>query len=99
MDNGLLMDLDEVEILIARLRGLSGFIADTLDSIDTAVAKFGPGVWDSEAATAFRAAHALWAVHAREFAAGVQTAQEAMQTAHERVDRAIEANSIMFGGG
>ncbi|MFE6859922.1 WXG100 family type VII secretion target [Nocardia sp. NPDC057668] len=98
MEDGFRVDLDQLDGIVARLSALAGFITDQLDAIDTTVAGLGPGVWDSAAAQAYSEAHQIWAVKAREFAAGVGTAQEGARLAHERIQRAVDLNGRMLGG-
>ncbi|WP_227837499.1 WXG100 family type VII secretion target [Nocardia aurantia] len=92
------VDLERLDDIVARLSGLAGFITEKLDAIDNAVASFGPGVWNSDAAEAYQNAHRRWATDARDFAEGVQTAHEAARLAHEKVRRAVELNGRMLGG-
>ncbi|WP_019928521.1 WXG100 family type VII secretion target [Nocardia sp. BMG111209] len=98
MDDGLQVDLDRLDDIVARLSGLAGFITEKLDAIDHAVTNLGPTVWNSEAAAAYQDAHRRWATQAHDFADGVRTAHEAARLAHEKVRRAVELNGRMLHG-
>ena len=91
-------DIGEIELIVARLTGLAGFIGDHLDEIDRRVAAIADSGWEGRAATAYQEAHRLWASGAREFNEGVRDMSDAAKTAHESYSIALEANLKMTRG-
>lgn len=90
------VDLERLDQLIIRLSNLAGYLTEQLDLIDDKVATL-DGAWETLAANAYRDAHQLWAVGAREFGAGLADISDAARAAHNRYTRAIELNRTMFG--
>ncbi|MFR9751406.1 WXG100 family type VII secretion target [Nocardia sp. 004] len=93
------VDLDHLDHVVARLRGLAGFLADHLDEIDGRVAALHGSGWDSGAARSYAEAHRQWSAGAREFAEGVRDMSDAARKAHQRYSRAIELNRTMLRSG
>lgn len=92
------VDLERLDQLVLRLANLAGYLTEQLDLIDDKVASL-DGNWEALAAAAYRDAHTLWSVGAREFAAGMADISDATRAAHDRYTRAIEVNRQMLGGG
>lgn len=90
------VDLERLDQLVARLSSLAGYLTEQLDLIDDKVAGL-DGAWETVAASAYRDAHRLWAVGAREFGTGLADISDAARAAHDRYTRAIELNRTMFG--
>ena len=93
------VDLDDLDRLVARLSGLSGFISDHLDEIDGKVAVLTGTGWESVAAQAYSDAHQQWMTGAREFAEGVREMSDAARRAHTRYSTAADVNRQMLQGG
>jgi WXG100 family type VII secretion target len=93
------VDLDQLDQIISRLNGLSGFLQDHLDQLDRKVASLSGGGWESAAANAYTNAHTQWASSAREFADGVAELRDAVHKAHGRYSRAIDVNRRMLQSG
>lgn len=92
------VDLERLDQLIIRLANLAGHLTEQLDLIDDKVASL-DGNWEALAAPAYRDAHALWSVGAREFATGLADISDATRAAHDGYLRRIEVNRRMLGGG
>ncbi|MGW5573342.1 WXG100 family type VII secretion target [Nocardia thailandica] len=98
MDSHFGVHLDELDQLVSKLSGLSGFINDHLDEIDGKVAGLVGTGWESVAATAYQEAHKQWASGAREFTEGVQSMSNAAKAAHTAYTGAADTNSKMMRG-
>ena len=83
------VDLERLDQLVLRLSDLARYLTDQLDLIDDRVATL-DGSWETLAADAYRDAHQLWAVGAREFGTGLAEISDAARAAHDRYTRAIE---------
>ncbi|MEV6280327.1 WXG100 family type VII secretion target [Nocardia sp. NPDC051832] len=92
------VDLNHLEEIVARLSGLSGFIAEHLDEVDNRVAGLAGTGWEGVAAAAYAEAHSEWVAGAREFAEGIRNMSEAAKKAHGRYTTAISTNLKMLQG-
>ena len=92
------VDLERLDQLIIRLANLAGHLTEQLDLIDDKVASL-DGNWEALAAAAYRDAHTLWSVGAREFAAGLADISDAARAANDGYLRGIEVNRRMLEGG
>jgi WXG100 family type VII secretion target len=90
------VDLDKLDVLAGRIRGLAGFIADQLAAIDQK-AKAAEAVWTGSAAAAYNEAHAEWLAGATDINEGLTAVQEAVKHAHESYTGAVAANLRMLG--
>ncbi|MET8876666.1 WXG100 family type VII secretion target [Nocardia sp. NPDC004604] len=93
------VDLDRLDDIVARLSGLSGFVAEHLDEIDNRVTTLVGTGWEGVAAEAYAAAHREWITGAREFVESVRDMSDAAKQAHGDYTHAIELNSKMLNGG
>lgn len=90
------VDLAELDAVVSRLSGLSGFISDHLAELDRRVAAVHNGSWSGRAATAHKTAHDEWTAAAAEFVQGVTDMSFAARAAHEHYTYATTANTKMF---
>lgn len=93
------VNLEDLDRLVARLSGLSGFISDHLDDIDGKVAALTGTGWESVAAQAYSEAHQQWMTGAREFTEGVREMSDTARKAHTRYSTAADVNKQMLQGG
>ena len=93
------VDLEELDRIVARLSGLSGFLRDHLDELDRKVKTLSSGSWESAAASAYTDAHTRWLASANEFAVGVATVSDAAQQAHSRYTTAVDTNRRILQSG
>ncbi|MFD3506754.1 WXG100 family type VII secretion target [Nocardia sp. NPDC058666] len=93
------VDLDHLDVIVAKLAGLSGFINDHLDEVDDRVASLLGTGWESVAAEAYDTAHRKWAVGAREFVEGIREMSDAAKAAHGGYTNASDLNKRMLRGG
>jgi WXG100 family type VII secretion target len=90
------VDLEHLDNVAARLKGLVGFLTDHLDEVDRSVAGLHQSSWSGVAARAHVEAAAKWSTEAREFSDGAAVIQEAARLAHEAYTGAVDANTKMF---
>ncbi|WP_330257050.1 WXG100 family type VII secretion target [Nocardia sp. NBC_00565] len=93
------VNLDDLDLIVARLSGLAGFINDHLDDIEDKVAALTGTGWESVAAQAYSEAHRQWMTGAREFAEGVREISDAARKAHTKYSTAADVNKQMLQGG
>ncbi|MEU1984066.1 WXG100 family type VII secretion target [Nocardia sp. NPDC019395] len=91
MKSAFKVDLARLDQLAIRLADLATYLTEQLDQIDDKVANL-DGVWEAVAAAAYRDAHALWAVGAREFVTGMTEMSDAARDAYDSYTSAIEFN-------
>ncbi len=72
-DGSFSVNLAQLDDLVARLTGLTGFLTDTFDAIDHQVTSLHNGSWDGIAAQAYADAHQAWSSEAHEFAQALPT--------------------------
>jgi len=97
--DGFSVDLAHLDQVVARMKGLNGFLSDTFDEIDRRVkALHSSGVWDGVAARAYTEAHSKWIGEAKEFAQGVADATDAAKRVHTRYGEAVDINIKMLKG-
>jgi len=93
-------DLDELDAIMARLRGLVAFVDEQLPQIDTRVQQMhdpeGDG-WSGAAADEHARAHQQWAQGATRMRDGLARMQEAAQAAHTAYSDALAANTSTLG--
>ncbi|QIS14335.1 hypothetical protein F5544_32490 [Nocardia arthritidis] len=89
------VDLDQLDDIVARLKGLSEFVHEHVDQLEGEVNKL-PGIWRGIGAGAYAGAHREWATGAREFAEGVADMSKAARDQHGRYGTAIETNRRML---
>ncbi|MEV0356862.1 WXG100 family type VII secretion target [Nocardia sp. NPDC050697] len=94
------VDLDQLDQVVSRLNGLSGFLRDHLNELDKQVqALQAGGAWESAAASAYADAHRAWRTAAGEFLDGVAVMRTAAEQAHGRYSRAVDVNLRMLRSG
>ncbi|MFI1461235.1 WXG100 family type VII secretion target [Nocardia carnea] len=91
MKSAFKVDLARLDQLAIHLADLASHLTEQLDLIDDKVANI-DGVWEAVAAAAYRDAHALWSVGAREFVTGVTDMSTAAREAYDEYTSAIEFN-------
>ncbi|MFF0492771.1 WXG100 family type VII secretion target [Nocardia sp. NPDC004068] len=99
MNSEFTVNLEQLDRIVSRLSGLSGFVRDHLDELDRRVAALHSGSWESAAATAYAEAHREWVSAAGEFAEGVAAMSDVAARAHGRYSRAVEVNRRMLQSG
>ncbi|MEV2220421.1 WXG100 family type VII secretion target [Nocardia vinacea] len=90
------VDLDQLDKLADRVRGLVGFITDQLAAIDQKAKEVG-AVWSGSAAEAYREAHAEWTVGATDVQEGLAALQDAAKRTHEGYVGAVAENLRILG--
>ncbi|WP_063006190.1 WXG100 family type VII secretion target [Nocardia salmonicida] len=99
MASNFTVDLDHLDIIVAKLAGLSGYINDHLDDVDDQVVELLGTGWESVAADAYQTAHQKWAAGAREFVEGIRDMSDAAKAAHGGYTSASDLNKRMLRGG
>ncbi|WP_280422702.1 WXG100 family type VII secretion target [Nocardia carnea] len=97
MSSEFAVDIERLDNIVARLSNLAAYLTEQLDLIDDKVATL-DGAWETVAANAYRDAHRLWSVGAREFATGLADISDAARAAHTRYTTAAEVNRKMLQG-
>ncbi len=97
-DGSFSVNLAQLDDLVARLTGLTGFLTDTFDAIDHQVTSLHNGSWDGIAAQAYADAHQAWSSEAHEFAQGIADITDAAKHAHARYTSAVDVNTTMTKG-
>lgn len=93
------VDLDHLEQVVARLRGLAGSVSDHLDELVGRVSTLmQSGEWTGAAAAAYTATHEEWTRGARELVEGLTHMQHAAETAHNAYTDVQEMNVRMARG-
>jgi WXG100 family type VII secretion target len=91
------VDLDQLEEIVAGLRGFGGFVSERLAELDRQVAALHSGdSWTGVAAHAHEQAHRKWSAAAKEFNQGVSDMQTAATRAHGHYTTATATNSSML---
>jgi len=91
------VDLDQLDELVARLRGLVGFVQEHLGEFDRRAGK-SLASWTGQTADAYAEAHREWAASARELNAGLDDMRSAAAQAHGAYTEAIEIVVRTLGG-
>ncbi|MBU3061003.1 WXG100 family type VII secretion target [Nocardia sp. NEAU-G5] len=99
MSSEFTVDLEQLDRIVSRLTGLSGFLREHLDELDRKVKTLSNGSWESAAASAYTAAQAQWSAEAREFTDGIAEAGDATRKMHERYTGARDNNRRMLNSG
>ncbi|MFD9551185.1 WXG100 family type VII secretion target [Nocardia salmonicida] len=94
--DGYRVNLDELEQITARMRGFSGFLADTLQGLQLRMTALHQ-TWSGDAATAQNEAFTQWMTAAGEVAEGVAAMRDASAEAHASYIDAIETNLRTLG--
>ncbi|WP_062991612.1 WXG100 family type VII secretion target [Nocardia anaemiae] len=90
------VDLDQLDKLADRIRGLAGFITDQLVAIDQK-AKEVEAVWSGSAAAAYSEAHTEWTAGATAIQEGLAALHEAAKHAHTGYIGAVAENLRILG--
>ncbi|MFF0544110.1 WXG100 family type VII secretion target [Nocardia thailandica] len=90
------VDLDELEQMIARVSGFTGFLNDSLAGLQQRISAV-QQTWNGEAADAQAEAYRDWHIGATDVAEGIDAMCKAVQAAHDRYTAAIAANLAMLG--
>ncbi|MEU4314948.1 WXG100 family type VII secretion target [Nocardia sp. NPDC024068] len=90
------VDLDHLEDVTNRIRGLKEYAIDQLTALDAKVKSLGPA-WSGDAALAYAEAHRTWSVSAGEVQEGLQALQDAATQARENYQGAMAVNVRMLG--
>lgn len=80
-EDGFSVDLEHLDAVTARMRGLKGYVADQLAALDSA-ANAAMLNWSGEAATVYQVAHREWADGATDIQDGLAAMESAAQIAH-----------------
>ena len=92
------VDLNELDAVVSKLNGLTGFCSDTFDEIARRVKALNSGSGNGVAADAFTTAHAEWGDGAREFAEGTADLSDAARQAHTSYTESVQVNASMMTG-
>ncbi|MBH0781425.1 WXG100 family type VII secretion target [Nocardia bovistercoris] len=93
------VDLAHLDQLIARLAGLSGFVSEYLENLNSLVSSLlASGEWSGVAASAYTDAHEEWVVGAREMAEGLTLIHNSARVAHAAYADAESMNLRMVRG-
>ncbi|MEU2092498.1 WXG100 family type VII secretion target [Nocardia beijingensis] len=90
------VDLAHLEAVTARMEGLYGFVADSLDEIEQRIAAV-QGNWSGEAADAHAAAHKEWTDAAVKIRDGLAKMRAAAAAARKEYEAAVAANLTTLG--
>ncbi|WP_194813415.1 WXG100 family type VII secretion target [Nocardia sp. XZ_19_385] len=90
------VDLDELEQIVARVAGFTGFLNDSLDGLQQRISAVQQN-WNGAAADAQAEAYRDWHTGATDVSEGIETMRKAVQAAHDRYTAAIAANLAMLG--
>ncbi|MCA2206184.1 WXG100 family type VII secretion target [Nocardia rosealba] len=90
------VDLDELDQLVTRVSGFTGFLNESLDGLKQRIAAV-QQTWHGQAADAQDAAFREWHLGATEVVEGIDAMRAAVRAAHTRYTAAIEANRQMLG--
>ena len=91
------VDLEQLDLIVARMPGFGGFFDEQITAFDTAISKLQTG-WEGDAATAQQAAHSRLMAAAKEIRDGIEDMRQAAQAAHSNYTEAIAANVAMWRG-
>lgn len=95
-EDGFSVDLEHLDAVTARMRGLKGYVADQLAALDSA-ANAAMLNWSGEAATAYQVAHREWADGATDIQDGLTAMESAAQIAHANYSGAMTKNLKRLG--
>ncbi|MFC4123335.1 WXG100 family type VII secretion target [Nocardia rhizosphaerae] len=95
-EDGFAVDLEHLDAVTARMRGLKAYVVDQLTALDAKAKAVIPD-WSGEAAAAYRTAHQDWADGAADVQDGLSVMEKAAQTAHANYSGAMAANLKRLG--
>lgn len=90
------VDLDELEQMVTRVAGFTGFLEDSLDGLQQRISAVQQN-WNGAAADAQAEAYRDWHTGATDVSEGIDAMRAAVQSAHDRYTAAIAANLAMLG--
>lgn len=89
------VDVDRLDELVARLRGLSEFVGDDLDELERRIVALHES-WTGRTAEAHARAHREWRAGADDVRDGLSTMQDVVGRAHTAFAGVAEVNARIF---